>query len=77
MKQSLPLTGGYWLEAENGFLLGHYDGPDGKALGVFRLTECEDSVPVPVADGEYENRLGGRVTVCGGRMTAGQCPAVI
>lgn len=48
LKQTLPITGGYWLEERNGLLLGHYEGPEGKALGVFDL--C----------GQGAGRCGGR-----------------
>lgn len=39
LKQTLPITGGYWLEERNGLLLGHYEGPEGKALA---YSTCAD-----------------------------------
>ena len=37
MKQTLPLGGGFWwVTASDSVALGHYEGPEGRALGVFR-----------------------------------------
>lgn len=78
MKLTLPLTGGYWLEAVNGYMVGHYDGPEGKALGVFDLCGIgAGSVQVDVPDGTYPNRLGGSVTVSGGRLVLEGKPVVL
>lgn len=78
LKQTLPITGGYWLEERNGLLLGHYEGPEGKALGVFDLCgQGAADVAVELPDGDYPNRLGGSVTVKNGRLAFDGKPVVI
>ena len=78
LKQTLPITGGYWLEERNGLLLGHYEGPEGKALGVFDLCgQGAADVAVELPDGDYPNRLGGSVTVKNGRLSFDGKPVVI
>ena len=57
--------------------LGRYEGPEGKALGVFDLRGQGGEVAVDLPDGVYENRLGGQITVHGGRLTLGELPVVI
>ena len=78
MKQTLPLGGGFWWEPLNdSAVLGHYDGPEGRVLGVFDLRGQGGEVPVDLPDGVYQNRLGGEVSVRNGRLTLGQRPVVI
>ena len=67
IKRTLPLTGGYWLEEADGLVLGHYESPQGRILGVFDLLgRGAGSVRVELPDGTYPNALGGSVTVEGG-----------
>ena len=78
MKQTLPLGGGFWWEPLNdSAALGHYDGPEGRVLGVFDLLGQGGEVAVGLPDGVYQNRLGGDVTVRNGRLTLGERPVVI
>ena len=78
MKTTLPSTGGYWLDTADGVLLGRYDGPEGKALGVFDLCRCGGgTVRVDLPDGTYPNRLGGIVTVQNGQLVFDGKPVVI
>ena len=78
IKETLPVTGGYWLEVADGLLLGHYEGPEGKALGVFDLLEHgAGRVKVDLPDGTYQNRLGGSVTVTDGHLAFDGAPVVI
>ena len=58
-------------------VLGHYEGPEGCALGVFDLRGRGGEVAVDLPDGVYENRLGGQVTVRNGRLPLGEYPVVI
>ena len=58
-------------------VLGHYEGPEGRALGVFDLRGRGGEVAVDLPDGVYENRLGGQVTVSGGKLALGERPVVI
>ena len=57
--------------------MGHYEGPEGRALGVFDLRGRGGEVAVDLPDGVYENRLGGQVTVSGGKLALGERPVVI
>lgn len=78
IKETLPIIGGYWLEETDGLLLGHYEGPEGKALGVFDLLEHgAGPVRVDLPDGTYQNRLGGSVTVTDGHLAFDGAPVVI
>jgi len=78
MKQTLPLGGGFWwVTASDSVALGHYEGPEGRALGVFDLRGRGGEVAVDLPDGVYENRLGGQVTVRNGRLPLGEYPVVI
>ncbi len=78
IKETLPLTGGYWLEEVDGLLLGHYQGPEGKVLGVFDLLEHgKGCVSVDLPDGAYPNRLGGHITVCGGQFAFDGRPVIL
>ena len=78
IKETLPLTGGYWLEEADGLLLGHYQGPEGKVLGVFDLLEHgKGCVSVDLPDGAYPNRLGGHITVCGGQFAFDGRPVIL
>ena len=78
IKETLPITGGYWLEETDGLMLGHYEGPEGKVLGVFDLLEHgAGRVKVELPDGTYRNRLGGSVTVADGHLTFDGAPVVI
>ena len=77
MKTTLPLTGAVWYECCGTAAIGHYDGPDGTALGVFDLSGCGADVPVDLPDGPYENRLGGVVNVRDGHLAADSLPVVI
>lgn len=78
MKQTLPIRGGYWLDVRDGYMVGHYEGPEGKALGVFDLSGIgAGSVKVDIPDGVYTNRLGGQVTVSGGALAFDGAPVVI
>ena len=78
MKTTLPATGGYWLDTADGVLLGRYDGPEGKALGVFDLCRRgSGTVHVDLPDGTYPNRLGGIVTVQNGQLVFDGKPVVI
>lgn len=78
VKLTLPLQGGYWLDtAEGGFLLGHYEGTEGKALGVFHMNDGTGRVAVDLPDGVYANRLGGNVTVRGGQIDFDGRPIII
>ena len=78
MKQTLPLGGGFWWEAlDDSVALGHYDGPEGQALGVFDLRGRGGEVAVSLPDGVYRNRLGGEVTVRNGRLPLGEYPVVL
>ena len=78
MKQTLPLGGGFWWEPlDDSVVLGHYDGPEGRVLGVFDLRGRGGEVPVALPDGVYRNRLGGESTVRNGRLTLGERPVVI
>ena len=78
MKMTLPVTGGYWLDTADGVLLGRYDGPEGKALGVFDLCRRGGgTVRVDLPDGAYPNRLGGVVTVENGQLAFDGTPVII
>lgn len=78
IKETLPLTGGYWLEETGGLLLGHYQGPEGKVLGVFDLLEHgKGCVSVDLPDGTYPNRLGGHITVHGGQFAFDGRPVIL
>ena len=78
IKETLPITGGYWLEETDGLMLGHYEGPEGKVLGVFDLLEHgAGRVKVELPDGTYRNRLGGSVPVADGHLTFDGAPVVI
>ena len=78
IKETLPITGGYWLEEADGLMLGHYEGPEGKVLGVFDLLERgAGCVKVELPDGTYQNRLGGSVTVTDGHLAFDGAPVVI
>ena len=78
MKQTLPLGGGFWwVTASDSVVLGHYEGLEGRALGVFDLQGRGGEVAVDLPDGVYENRLGGQVTVRNGRLPLGEYPVVI
>ena len=78
MKQTLPLGGGFWwVTAGDSVALGHYEGPEGRALGVFDLRGRGGEVAVDLPDGVYENRLGGQVTVSGGKLALGERPVVV
>ena len=78
IKETLPLTGGYWLEETGGLLLGHYQGPEGKVLGVFDLLEHgKGYVSVDLPDGRYPNRLGGHITVRGGQFAFDGRPVIL
>ena len=39
IKTTLPLTGAVWYDCRVGAAIGHYDGPEGTALGVFDLSQ--------------------------------------
>ena len=77
MKTTLPLIGAVWYDCRVGAAIGHYDGPEGTALGVFDLSGSAASIPVDLPDGTYENRLGGTVTVTDGQLPAESTPVVI
>ena len=77
MKTTLPLTGAVWYDCRVGAAIGHYDGPEGTALGVFDLSGSAASIPVDLPDGTYENRLGGTVTVTDGQLPVESTPVVI
>lgn len=78
MKQTLPIHGGYWLEVRDGYMVGHYEDPEGKAMGVFDLSGIgAGCVKVDIPDGVYTNRLGGQVTVSGGALAFDGAPVVI
>ena len=78
MKQTLPLGGGFWwVTASDSVVLGHYEGLEGRALGVFDLQGRGGEVAVDLPDCVYENRLGGQVTVRNGRLPLGEYPVVI
>lgn len=78
MKQTLPLGGGFWwVTASDSVVLGHYEGPEGQALGIFDLRGQGGEVSVNLPDGVYRNRLGGEVTVRNGRLPLGEYPVVI
>ena len=78
MKTALPVNGGYWLDTVDGVLLGRYDGPEGKTLGVFDLCRRGGgTVRVDLPDGTYPNRLGGIVTVQNGQLVFDGTPVVI
>ena len=77
IKETLPLTGGYWLEETDGLVLGHYQGPEGRVLGVFDLLgRGAGSVKVDLPDGEYSNRLGGHITVRDGQLAFDGKPVI-
>ena len=75
MKAALPLTeGAFWAEeGAEGIAVMSYDTPKCRVRGVFGLYGHRGSVAVEMPDGEYENLLGGTVTVKNGcAMFAGE-----
>lgn len=77
MKMTLPLGGAVWFDTSDTTAIGHYDGAEGKVLGIFDLTGDGCDVAVDLPDGTYTNRLGGIVTVAGGRVRLAGEPVVI
>ena len=70
MKAALPLSAsGFWAEeGAEGIAVMYYDCPTQHVRGVFSPYGCRGSVKVDLPDGEYENLLGGMVTVKNGTV---------
>ena len=76
MKQTLPLECAVWYEVSGGAVIGHYKSPAGERTGVFDLSGCGGRVSVALADGVYENQLGGDLTVTDGHVRTDGDPIV-
>lgn len=61
VKQQLPTGAVFHIDTDDaqGLVCADYTGPSGKAVGLFPLNGTPGTITVPLADGEYENALGG------------------
>lgn len=79
--KKLPILteGAFFLDepVQDSILVGHYEKGDELFVGVFNLHLVTGAVQVPLADGMYENLLGGTVTVQNGCMAAPMEPVLI
>ena len=78
MKAALPLTeGAFWAEeGSEGIAVLSYDSPKAHIRGIFGLYGHCGEVSVDLPDGEYENLLGGTVSVKNGTVTFDGVPLV-
>ena len=79
VKKQLPADAPFQLEADDaqGALLARYDGPQGRAFGLFPLSGKPAELSVPLSDGVYTDALsGGAVAVRDGKIRFKQ-PVVI
>lgn len=79
--KKLPIAtkGAFFLEkpAQDSLLVGRYEWGDEMLLGAFNFHLVSGEIALPLADGEYENLLGGTVTVRGGRAPAPLRPLLL
>lgn len=77
VKASLPLTGAVWYEVNGSAVVVRYSAGEREIMGAFDLGDAGGTIPVPLADGRYENQMGGVVTVTGGQLRLDGEPVVI
>lgn len=71
-KLPIETKGTFFLEkpVQDSILVGHYEMDDELLFGVFNFHMVTGEAELPLPDGEYENLLGGSVTVRDGRIPA-------
>ena len=79
IKKTLPMDGAFRLRVwDGGIVVGAYDGPSGKARGIFPVEGRGGRVSVDLPDGVYQNRISGcAVTVENGILSCEDMPIIL
>ena len=78
-KMPIETSGAFFLDEpkQDSILTGHYEMGDEQLYGVFNFHLVTGEADLPLPDGEYENLLGGSVTVKNGRIPAPMTPVLV
>lgn len=80
VKHRLPTDAVFHIDTDDaqGLVCADYTGPSGKAVGLFPLNGIPGTIAVPLADGVYENALGGApLTVTDGKVTVSESAIIL